>query len=122
MVFGVLALFPLAFAGGAVSGMPTFTREGWLALLFLGTLGGAVQFSLFTWALRWLPPTRTVIYLTLNPISAMFLAALILGESVTAVLATGLLFILSGILISNMPRKNAGEAETEPGDPAPRRP
>lgn len=122
MVFGVLALFPLAFAVGAVSEMPTFTREGWLALLFLGTLGGAVQFSLFTWALRWLPPTRTVIYLTLNPISAIFLAVLILGESVTAVLATGLLFVLSGIFISNIPRKKAGEAETEPGDLALRKP
>ena len=104
MVFGVLALFPLAFVGGAVTVMPTFTREGWLALLFLGTMGGAIQFVLFTWALRWLPPTRTVIYLTLNPISAMFLAVMLLGESITALLTLGLLFVLCGILVANWPQ------------------
>lgn len=110
MLFGVLALFPLAFAGGAVAGLPTFTRDGWLALLFLGTLGGAIQFSLFTWALRWLPPTRTVIYLTLNPITAMLLATIILGESVTPVLVSGLVFVLCGIFLANAPRKKEVEA------------
>lgn len=115
MVFGVLALFPLAFARDAVAGMPAFTRQGWLALLFLGTLGGAIQFSLFTWALRWLPPTRTVIYLTLNPISAMLLAAAILGETVTAALVTGLVLVLSGILVANLPRTRDSVAETETG-------
>ena len=48
--------------------------NGWIAVIFLGTLGAAIQFSLFTWALRWLPPSRVVIYLTLNPIVAILLA------------------------------------------------
>ncbi len=112
MVFGVLALLPLAAAGGAVAGLPAFSREGWYAVLFLGTLGGAIQFSLFTWALRWLPPTRTVIYLTLNPISAMLLAVAILGESVTLVLVTGLVFVISGIFLANNPgKKDSAAAE-----------
>ena len=104
MVFGLLALFPLAVAGGAVESWPKFTRDGWIALLFLGTLGGAIQFSLFIWALRWLPPTRAVVYLTLNPISAMILAVAILGETITVTLAIGLIFVLSGILLANLAR------------------
>jgi drug/metabolite transporter (DMT)-like permease len=73
MVFGVLALAPLAAANGALAGMPQFSPKGWLALLFLGTIGGALQFTLYTWALRWLSPSRVAIYLTLNPITAMAL-------------------------------------------------
>ena len=126
MVFGLLALFPLAFASGAVESWPIFTRDGWFALIFLGTLGGAIQFSLFIWALRWLPPTRTVIYLTLNPISAMILAVQILGESITLVLAIGLFFVLSGILLANLSRTaerenavaNAAATDRRPGYPA----
>lgn len=107
MVFGVLSLLPLAALGGAVE-LPSFSREGWIAVVFLGTCGGALQFVLFTWALRWLPPSRVVIYLTLNPISAMLLAAALLGEAVTPELVAGLLLVLGGILVANWPRTAAG--------------
>jgi drug/metabolite transporter (DMT)-like permease len=117
MVFGVLALLPLAAASGAVSAMPQFTRHGWIALVFLGVVGGAIQFSLFTWALRWLPPTRTVIYLALNPISAMLLATLALGEAVAAVLIVGLVLVISGILVANWPATAAGDTSTGRANP-----
>ena len=108
--FGVLALFPAALVTGAVNQLPSLTREGWLALLFLGTLGGAVQFLLFSWALRWLSPTRAAIYLTLSPVSAMFLAVGMLGEQVTAILIFGLLFVISGVLVANWPRHTIEES------------
>jgi drug/metabolite transporter (DMT)-like permease len=101
MVFGLLSLTLPAVAHGALAGWPSLSRNAWLALLFLGIIGGAVQFSLFTWALRWLPPSRVVIYLTLNPISAMLLAALTLGEHVTIALLVGLALVLAGILVAN---------------------
>jgi drug/metabolite transporter (DMT)-like permease len=53
--------------------------------------------------LRWLPPSRTVIYLTLTPISAMLLAALLLGEAITLMLLIGLGLVLSGIFVANRP-------------------
>jgi drug/metabolite transporter (DMT)-like permease len=102
MVFGMLALAPLAAAKGAFDGWPHLSGEAWFALVFLGTIGGVIQFSLFNWALRWLPPSRVVIYLTLNPISALLLAALVLGEKVTAILVVGLCFVISGILVANV--------------------
>ncbi len=108
MLCGALVLAPLSLSGfGAAAGglsWPEFSTAGWLAVLFLGTFGGAIQFSLFTWALRWLPPTRTVIYLTLNPVSAMLLAALLLDETVTLILIAGLALVLSGVFVANTPR------------------
>lgn len=114
MMFGVLALLPLAVADGALLRVPQVSPQGWLAVLFLGTLGGAVQFSLFAWALRWLAPTRTVIYLSLNPISAVLLAAAWLGETVTMTLVAGLALVLTGIIVANLPRPEDGETAPAP--------
>jgi drug/metabolite transporter (DMT)-like permease len=93
VVFGVLALLPLAFASGRLAHWPRFSREGWLAVIFLGTVGAAIQFSLFTWALRWL--------LTLNPITAILLAGVMLREAVTPVLIVGLILVIAGIFVAN---------------------
>ena len=101
IIFGALALLPLAFASGTLTHLPRFSREGWLAVAYLGTVGAAFQFSLFTWALRWLPPSRAVIYLTLNPITAILLAGVMLGEAVTPVLIIGLVFVIAGIFVAN---------------------
>jgi drug/metabolite transporter (DMT)-like permease len=108
--FGLLALTVLAAAGGVLTHLPRFDRNGWIAVIFLGTLGAAVQFSLFTWALRWLPPSRVVIYLTLNPIVAILLASLFLGETVTPVLIAGLVLVISGIVIASQRAAGAGAA------------
>jgi drug/metabolite transporter (DMT)-like permease len=70
-------------------------------VIFLGTVGAAIQFSLFTWALRWLLPSRAVIYLTLSPITTILLAGVMLGEAVTPVLIVGLVFVIAGIFIAN---------------------
>jgi len=109
ILFGLLALLPLAFARGALSHWPHFSGKGWAALIFIGIAGSAVQFSLLTWALRWLPPSRVVIYLTLVPVTAMLLANLILAEPVPPVLIAGLIFISSGIFVANW-RNAADEA------------
>jgi drug/metabolite transporter (DMT)-like permease len=51
------------------------------------------------WALRWLSPTTTVLYLTLNPIAAMVLGIVVLGESLTAEMVAGMALVLAGILV-----------------------
>ncbi len=121
MVFGCLFLMPVAWAVNDAVFRPDFTGAGWGAVLFLGTLGGAIQFSLFTWALRWLPPSRTVIYLCLNPISAMALSAGLLGEPVTLMLLVGLVLVLGGVLAANL-KPRASAAVADPEDRAARRP
>ena len=101
MICAVVAFVPLvAYQQNGIA-VPTFSREGWLAVLFLGTFAGAVQFSLFTWALRWLPPTTTVLYLTLNPLTATLLGVLLIGETLTLPLVIGLALVVSGILVGN---------------------
>lgn len=99
MAFAVAALLPVVAINDGGLALPTFSPRGWIAVVFLGTVAATVQFSLFMWALRWLPPTTTVLYLTLNPITAMVLGIAVLGETLTAELVAGMALVLVGILI-----------------------
>jgi drug/metabolite transporter (DMT)-like permease len=101
MMFGVLALLPVSLFTEGMNGIPDFSTRGWMAVIFLGTIAGAVQFALFTWALRWLPPTTTVLYLTLNPVTAMALGVLLIGETVTWPLVMGLVLVLVAIFLGS---------------------
>jgi drug/metabolite transporter (DMT)-like permease len=101
MAFAVAALAPaVAFRDGGLA-LQALTLKGWIAVVFLGTIAGAVQFSLFMWALRWLPPTTTVLYLTLNPIAAMVLGIVVLSESLTTELVVGMALVLFGIVVGS---------------------
>jgi drug/metabolite transporter (DMT)-like permease len=99
MAFAVAALLPVvAFHQGGLA-LQALSPGGWMAVVFLGTIAGTVQFSLFMWALRWLTPTTTVLYLTLNPIVAIVLGIMLLGEKLTAELVAGMALVLIGILV-----------------------
>jgi drug/metabolite transporter (DMT)-like permease len=101
MAFAVAALLPVVVIHAAGLVLPAFSAKGWMAVVFLGTIAGTVQFSLFMCALRWLPPTTTVLYLTLNPITAMVLGIVVLGEKLTAELVAGMVLVLIGIWVGS---------------------
>lgn len=101
MAFAVAVLSPVVVLQPGGVALPALSRDGWIAVVFLGTIAGAVQFSLFMWALRWLPPTTTVLYLTLNPIAAMVLGIALLGEALTTEIVVGMALVLVGILVGN---------------------
>lgn len=101
MVAGVLFLAPLAAMQGVFTHVPTFTPLGWAALLFLGTLGGAFSFGLWNWALERSTPSRVAVFITLNPITAVLLGALLLHEAITTRFVIGLAAVLGGILLAS---------------------
>lgn len=100
MTFAVAALLPYVAITHGLATLPQFSPRGWPTVLFLGTIAGVVQFSLFMWALRWLPPTITVLYLTLNPVTAVVLGVTLLGEALTPKLVAGMVLVLAGILVA----------------------
>jgi drug/metabolite transporter (DMT)-like permease len=97
MVAGVLSLAPLALLQGLGTHTRTISPSGWLAVLFLGTLGGAVGFGLWSYALRRSTPSRVAVFLALNPISAIALGVFLLGEPITMRLILALVAVLAGI-------------------------
>ena len=101
MTASALFLAPIAASQGLFSALPSFTSAGWLAVVFLGTFGGAVGFALWIWALERSTPSRVAVFITLNPITAILLGALVLHEPITTPFLVGLVLVLSGIIVAN---------------------
>ncbi len=101
---GMFILFPFACFGDTFSITPEFSKAGWIAVLFLGAIGGALQFTGYTWALKWLTPPQAAIYLTLTPISAIILAYPIVNEQITLDIVIGLVFVIVAIFVLNFTR------------------
>jgi drug/metabolite transporter (DMT)-like permease len=105
MVFGTLLLLPLALIEGLVGVLPHLDRQTVVLLVFLGVFGGALGFFLWTFALTQLMPTQVAVYINLNPLVAMLLAAVLLAEHLTIVFSAGFGVVLLGVLLVNWPRR-----------------
>ena len=103
MLFGTVLLLPVAVAEGMV---PAVARLDWRLLglvVFLGVLGGAAAFFLWTWALSRITPTQVAVYVNLNPIVAALLGIVLLGERRSPVFLLGFAAVVAGVLLVNWP-------------------
>jgi drug/metabolite transporter (DMT)-like permease len=74
-------------------------------VVFLGVFGGALGFFLWTFALSRLTPTQVAVYINLNPLVAMVLAAALLAEHLTITFVAGFGAVLMGVLLVNWPKR-----------------
>ena len=77
--------------------MPNPVLEAWLAWGYLFMFGSIIAFTSFVKALNLLPTKIVMTYPYVNPVIAIFLGWLILGEKVTHWTAAGAALILLGV-------------------------
>lgn len=114
MLFGTLVLLPAAIAEGM---LPAIGELDWQLvglIVFLGVLGGAVAFLLWTAALTRLTPTQVAVYVNLNPVVAALLAILLLGERRSGLFALGFVAVVTGVLLVNWPARGADRGPASP--------
>ena len=73
----------------------------WIAVLCLGVFGGAAAFYLWVYALERTTPTRVANTMTVNPIAASLLAAVLIGEPLGAHLAFGVAAVGAGVWLAS---------------------
>jgi drug/metabolite transporter (DMT)-like permease len=104
MVLGTVLLLPAALAEGLVGVLPQLNLQTVALLVFLGVFGGALGFFLWTFALTRLTPTQVTVYINLNPLAAMVLAAALLAERLTIHFIVGFGAVVLGVLLVNWPK------------------
>ena len=97
MGFGAAASAGFAWHAGGFAAVQNFGMQQWVAVTGIGVLGGAASFYLWVYALEHTTPTRVTNTMTVNPISASLLAAVLLGEPLGFNLALGVVAVGSGI-------------------------
>ena len=77
--------------------LPTPTQEAWLAWAYLVIFGSLLAFTSYVTALRLLPTRIVMTYAYVNPVLAVVLGWLILGEEITWWTIAGTALVLLGV-------------------------
>jgi drug/metabolite transporter (DMT)-like permease len=98
---GAICLVAVAAASGGFAVTRNFHEEQWIAVVYLGVFGGALAFFLWVFALRLTTPTRVANTMTVNPIAASLLAAVLVDEPIGLNLIVGLVAVAVGIWLAS---------------------
>jgi drug/metabolite transporter (DMT)-like permease len=104
---GAIVLVLVGISRGSFAALDHFSTAQWIAGVYLGVAGGALAFILWVMALQRATPTRVANTMTVNPIAAAVLAAILVGEPITPNLLIGLVAVFAGIWIATAESKPA---------------
>ena len=76
--------------------------NGWLAMVYLITIGSALAFTLYMYALKHLSATVSSLYTYINPVVAILLGWMLLGESLTPLTVAGMVVTIVGVWLVNL--------------------
>jgi drug/metabolite transporter (DMT)-like permease len=97
---GAAALILVGVLTHRVEVLSHFEAPQWIAGIYLGIGGGALAVILWVIALERASPTRVANTMTVNPIAAGLLAAVLVDEPITLNLVVGLIAVFAGIWIA----------------------
>jgi len=96
----VPCLLVVSLATGGFEAVKHFQTPQWIAIAYLATIGSAIAFVLWVFALSRTTPTRTAVSITINPVFAATVGALTLGEGIGLNLVVGLIAVAAGIWLA----------------------
>ncbi len=99
----VVALLSAVVSSLSAEPWPLPTADTWLATVFTGVLATAAAIAIQTAAQRHTTPTHTALILTAEPVFAAVFGVLLGGETLTPRATAGGMFILAGMLASEIP-------------------
>lgn len=107
VLFGTLMLVTMAVTQGQLNlaGVVALGQAQWASLLYLGVLGSALAYYGYYQAIDRIGPTRAGVFIALNPLSAVLLAGVLLGERLGPAMAAGGALVLAGIVLCNWPAR-----------------
>jgi drug/metabolite transporter (DMT)-like permease len=100
MGVGAACLITVSYWRGSFAPVADFGIPQWLAATYLGAFGSALTFYLWAFALARTTPTRVAISVTVNPVAASLVGALLLNEPVSWNLVGGIMTVSAGIWIA----------------------
>jgi drug/metabolite transporter (DMT)-like permease len=107
-----LATLPAGWALGELELQPTWPAHGWLVALALSSQ--VLGWLLISIALPRVPAALTSVVLTLQPVLSVVFAVALLDESPSNVQLTGIVVVVSGIVLATVARTARGAGAEGP--------
>ena len=101
MAFGSGLNAIVAWQAGGFEAVHAFNPAQWTAVLYLGVFAGGIGFYLWVYALQRATPTRVANTITVSPIAAALLAAVLMSEPIGVSLIAGVVAVGAGIWIAS---------------------
>ena len=92
--------------------LPSGGRD-WLSVVYMALVAGALALIGQTWAQAHLPPTRSAIVMSMEPVFAALFAVLLGGELLTGRMVTGGLLVLAAMLLVEAAPRRRVEGEVQ---------
>jgi drug/metabolite transporter (DMT)-like permease len=112
LAMGLLAGEPASFDPAAV------TERSLLALAYLTLVGSLLAFTVYAWLLRVAPLAKVATYAYVNPIVAVLLGAVVLGEPITPRTAVAGAVIVAAVALIVTARGRASRAASRRNEPS----
>jgi drug/metabolite transporter (DMT)-like permease len=84
------------------------SRASWLGFGYLVVFGSLVAFTAYSWLMKNAPAARVATYAYVNPVVAVLLGWVILGESLTAQMLAGAVVIIGSVVLITTPATKQG--------------
>jgi drug/metabolite transporter (DMT)-like permease len=101
MLLATLIVLPLALPQLGTLAWREVSWGAWLGVLYGATAGLVVAMSLWGRSMQRLGPRQTMLYTYLEPVSAVVVASLVLGEAFTVQQAVGALLAFAGVWLAS---------------------
>jgi drug/metabolite transporter (DMT)-like permease len=101
MLFGWLMTSVQFFSGSGFEEIALLTVDGWMGVGFLGVFSTGIAYIFWYDALAELEATKTGVFLYLEPLVAIVVAAVVLAEALVPAAILGGAFILAGVWLVN---------------------
>jgi drug/metabolite transporter (DMT)-like permease len=96
-----------------------FSLGSVVAWLYLTVFGSLLGFTAYAWLLRHAPISKVVTHQYVNPLVAIALGALLLGEQLTLATGVGAALIVASVFVAVRTESAPRRPEAEATEPAP---
>ncbi len=100
---GTVMLFPAALADGLATDLALCRLQDWISLAYLGIFGTVIGFVWYYQGIARIGAGPASLFINFVPVSAIAMAHLVLGESVTASLLVGAALVVGGVYLTCRP-------------------
>ncbi|MBJ6142412.1 EamA family transporter [Hymenobacter sp. BT559] len=84
------------------------SRASWLGFGYLVVFGSLVAFTAYSWLMKNAPAARVATYAYVNPVVAVLLGWVMLGEALTGQMLLGAIVIVGSVVLITAPSEKAG--------------
>lgn len=105
-VMGVIILIPLTLLEGAWSTVPDLSAAAIWSLLFLSIGAAGLAYLWYYEGIKHVGSSKASVFLNVEPVAAIFIGVLLLGEELTLVVSIGAILVIGGLFLTNYKPKN----------------